>query len=289
VYKERLLSKPCLPAFTDCIDHGVCEIDRRIIAPSVFTSLGIIKCPGLVQSTVAACGTGVFLRDSCPRCGKPVRDASQRFRLRVSNPTKELQQCVYCERSLLDCENPELANDQTVKLTKILDLLVRNPDCGGFFAVLDRLLRTMCSQSAFAFQLRSRLLPNLRIESRRRGATLGDFSFLKVKSRALMIQAVVSLFAHWPDNLLDVIRMSPRYIHHLMYPWRPRRDHVFRDDRGLPAWYANPCDLPLWYLKAIWVAHKRDRKPKKSDKAAFHRAARREGWISVVQFADSLC
>ena len=141
-----------------------------------------------------------FLRDSCPHCGKPVRDASQRFRLRVSNPTKELQQCVYCGRSLLDCENSEMANDQTVKLTKILDLLVRNPDCGGFFAVLDRLLHTMRSQSAFAFQLRSRLLPNLRIESRRRGATLGDFSFLKAKSRALMIQAVVSLFAHWPDN-----------------------------------------------------------------------------------------
>jgi hypothetical protein len=40
-----------------------------------------------------------FLRDSCPHCGKPIRDASQHFRVHVSNPMKELRRCVYCKRS----------------------------------------------------------------------------------------------------------------------------------------------------------------------------------------------
>jgi TniQ len=231
-----------------------------------------------------------FLRDSCPHCGKPIGGAWRRFYWRVSNPTKELQLCVYCERSLLDCEKPELATDHTVKLTEILDLLVRNPDCDGFFDVLDRLLHIMIGRSDFAFQLRSRLLPNFLIESWSRGATLGDFGSLRVKSRALMLQAVVSLFAHWPDNLVEVLRMSPRYIYHVASTQRTYADLVLPNNTGLPDWYANALryrDLPRWCLRAIWVAHKRDGEPKKSDRAAFLRAARREGWISVVQFADS--
>lgn len=70
-----------------------------------------------------------------------------------------------------------------------------------------------------------------------------------------MIQAVVSLFAHWPDNLLNVLRMSPRYIHHLANAGPPPRDGFFRDGSALPAWYTNALhddELRRWYLKAVW-------------------------------------
>jgi len=51
-----------------------------------------------------------------------------------------------------------------------------------------------------------------------------NFEYLDVKSRAYMLQAAVSLFADWPDYLIETLR-STNPLHHLL---------MFKD---LPSWY----------------------------------------------------
>jgi hypothetical protein len=78
-----------------------------------------------------------------------------------------------------------------------------------------------------------------------------------------MLQAVVSLFADWPNYLIEVLRSTNRLGQLLKYK-----------------------RLPSWYERAVRVAMKKNGNPKSSDGDQFLRAATQQGWITVVQFAE---
>jgi hypothetical protein len=78
-----------------------------------------------------------------------------------------------------------------------------------------------------------------------------------------MLQAVASLFADWPDYLIEVLRSTNRLGQLLKYE-----------------------RLPSWYERAVRVAMTKNGNPKPSDRDKFLRAATRQGWITVVQFAE---
>jgi hypothetical protein len=144
--------------------------------------------------------------------------------------------------------------------------LVRKPACVDYFEVLARLLHVMCRPSALAKHMRSQMLPEShQIVSRYWSGTPHEFEYLDVKSRAFMLQAVVSLFADWPDYLVDVLR-STNDLHHL--------HHLFMHK-----------SLPNWYESAVRIAATRNRFPKPSDREQFLHTAIQQGWVTAVQFA----
>jgi hypothetical protein len=104
------------------------------------------------------------------------------------------------------------------------------------------------------------------VSVRRLCGTPQEFEYLDVKSRAFMLQAVVSLFADWPDYLVDVLRSTNhlRHLHHLL----------------------KNKSVPGWYESAVRIAQTRNRKPKSSDREQFLDAAVKQGWVSAVQFAE---
>jgi hypothetical protein len=83
-----------------------------------------------------------------------------------------------------------------------------------------------------------------------------------------MLRAVVSLFADWPDYLVDVLR-STNDLHHL--------HHLFKNK-----------SLPNWYESAVRIAATRNRCLKPSDREQFLHAAIQQGWVTAVQFAKKL-
>ena len=207
-----------------------------------------------------------FLREHCPHCGKTFLGAARFFDSCTANPKRDLQLCAYCGRSVVNHEPYELADEKTLKLTYMLDSLVRNPACVDYFEVLARLLHVMCRPSALAKHMRSQMLPEShQITSRYWSGTPHNFEYLDVKSRAFMLQAVVSLFADWPDYLVDVLR-STNDLHHL--------HHLFKNK-----------SLPNWYESAVRIAATRNRCPKPSDREQFLHTAIQQGWVTAVQFA----
>jgi TniQ protein len=186
-----------------------------------------------------------FLRERCPHCGKAFRGASRLFGSLIANPQRDLLRCAYCGRSVVNHEFPELVDEKIVKLTHVLDSLVRKPRCIDYFAALARLLHVMCLPSTVGKHIRSQMLPGShQFTSRRSGGALYDFEYLDVKARAVMLQAAVSLFADWPDYLIAVLRSKdyPKYLHHLLrYP-----------------------SLPAWYESAVRIAATKDGKPSRS-------------------------
>jgi hypothetical protein len=70
-----------------------------------------------------------FLRDHCPHCGKTFLSAARFFDSCTANPKRDLQLCAYCGRSVVNHEPYELADEKTLKLTYMLDSLVRKPAC----------------------------------------------------------------------------------------------------------------------------------------------------------------
>jgi hypothetical protein len=167
-------------------------------------------------------------------------------------------------------EPSELADGKILKLTYVLDSLVRKPTCVDYFGVLAKLLHVMCRPSALAKHMRSQMLPgSLQIKSRHWSGSPNEFEYLDVKSRAFMLQAVVSLFADWPDYLIDVLR-STNHLHHL--------HHLLKNK-----------SLPSWYESAVRIAAIKNRKPKPSDREQFLHAAIQQGWVTAVQFAEETC
>jgi hypothetical protein len=100
-----------------------------------------------------------FLRDQCPHCGKTFLGAARFFDSCRANPKRDLQLCAYCGRSVVNHEPYELADEKTLKLTYMLDSLVRNPACVDYFEVLARLLHVMSRPSVLAKHMRSQMLP----------------------------------------------------------------------------------------------------------------------------------
>ena len=160
-----------------------------------------------------------------------------------------------------------ITDENTLNLSCVLDSLVREPTCRDFFRVLARLLYVMCRPSALAKHMRSQMLPDShQITSRHWSGTPTDFEYLDAKSRAYMLQAVVSLFADWPDYLIDVLRSTNR-LHHLHHLLKYR-------------------SLPSWYESAVRIAATRNCRPKPSDREKFLHAAIQQGWIKAVQLAE---
>src|SRR5260370_11817087 len=121
----------------------------------------------------------------------------------------------------------------------------------------------MCRPSALAEDLRSQMLPDShQITSRHPSGAPMYFEYLDVKSRAYMLQAVVSLFADWPDYLIETLR-STNQLHHLL---------LFKD---LPS-----CDE-----RAERVAMIRVSKPNPSERDKLLHVAIRQGWITAGPFS----
>jgi hypothetical protein len=93
-----------------------------------------------------------------------------------------------------------------------------------------------------------------------------NFEYLDVKSRAYMLQAVVSLFADWPNYLIETLRSTNPLHYHL---------HLFKD-------------LPSWYERAERVAMIPNSKPNPSEREKLLHVATRQGWITAVQFAEEI-
>jgi hypothetical protein len=206
-----------------------------------------------------------FLQQRCPHCGKLFRAVSRLFRSSAVKSKMELQLCAHCGRSVVNGAPPsELADNKSLKLTCVLGSLVRNSSCRDFFDVLARLLYVMCRSSALARHMRSQLLSDsLQITCKYWSSTPTNFKYLDVKSRAYMLQAVVSLFADWPNYLIEVLRSANQLGQLLKYK-----------------------RLPSWYERAVRVAMTKHGNPKPSDRDKFLRAATQQGWITVVQFAE---
>jgi hypothetical protein len=91
-----------------------------------------------------------------------------------------------------------------------------------------------------------------------------NFEYLDVNSRAYMLQAVVGLFADWPNYLIETLRSTNPLHYHL---------HFFKD-------------LPSWYERAERVAMIPNSKPNPSEKDKFLHVATQQGWITAVQLAE---
>ncbi len=66
-----------------------------------------------------------FLRDRCPHCGKVFRGADRLFNSYIANAAKELQHCTYCGGSVVNHEPSETADEKTIKVTCLVDSLIR--------------------------------------------------------------------------------------------------------------------------------------------------------------------
>jgi hypothetical protein len=202
-----------------------------------------------------------FLRESCPHCGKPFRGASRFLNSNFVNPGKDLQRCAYCNRSVANYAPSERADKKTLRLCHVLGSLVGKSSCEIFFGVLARLLYVMCRPSALAEDLRSQMLPDShQITSRHPSGAPMNFEYLDVKSRAYMLQAVVSLFADWPYYLIEILRSTNRLHHHL---------HLFKD-------------LPSWYERAERAAMIRSSKPNPSERDKLLHVAIRQGFTGTT-------
>jgi hypothetical protein len=200
-----------------------------------------------------------FLRESCPHCGKPFQGASRFLNSAFVSSEKDLQQCAYCNRSVANCAS-ERADEKTLRLCHVLSSLIRKSSCESFFGVLARLLYVMCRPSTLAENLRSQRLPEShQITSRHPSGAPMNFEYLDVKSRAYMLQAVVSLFAGWPNYFIETLRSTNPLHYHL---------HSFKD-------------LPSWYERAERVAMIPSSKPNSSERDKLLHVATRQGWISV--------
>jgi hypothetical protein len=121
---------------------------------------------------------------------------------------------------------------------------------------LARLLYVMCRPSTSADNLRSQMLPGShQITSRHPSGAPMNFEYLDVKSRAYMLQAVVSLFADWPNYLIETLRSTNPLHYHL---------HLFKD-------------LPSWYERAERVAMIPCSKPNPSERDKLLHVATRQG------------
>jgi hypothetical protein len=98
-------------------------------------------------------------------------------------------------------EPSEIADERTIKVTCLVDSLIRKATCFDYFRVLHRLLEVMCRQSVLAKHMRLQFLPDSHQITSRHWTGLCDFGYLDVKSRAFMLQAAVGLFTDWPDYL----------------------------------------------------------------------------------------
>jgi TniQ len=170
-----------------------------------------------------------FLRDRCPRCGRVFRGADILFNSYIANAAKQLQHCTYCGGSVVNHEASEIADEKTIKVTCLVDSLIRKATCFDYFRVLHRLLEVMCRQSVLAKHMRLQFLPDSHQITSRHWTGLCDFGYLDVKSRAFMLQAPVGLFSDWPDYLVDVLR-STNHLHHL---------HHLLKRNPRPSWYQN--------------------------------------------------
>jgi hypothetical protein len=113
--------------------------------------------------------------------------------------------------------------------------------------------------------LPSQMLPDShQITSRHPSGAPMNFEYLDVNSSAYMLQAVVGLFADWPNYLSETLRSTNPLHYHL---------HLFKD-------------LPSWYERAERVAMIPNSKPNPSEKDKFLHVATQQGWITAVQFAE---
>jgi hypothetical protein len=233
--------------------------------PACLQETGHHQLPWTIAIYTCCLRHNCFLRESCPHCGKPFRGASRFLNLDFVNPARDLQRCAYCNRSVANYAPSERADKKTLRLCHVLGSLVGKSSCENFFGVLARLLYVMCRPSALGEDLRSQMLPaSHQITSRHTSGTPMNFEYLDVKSRAYMLQAVVSLFADWPDYLIETLRSTNRLHHHL---------HLFKD-------------LPSWYDRAERAAMIRSSKPNHSEREKLLHVAIRQGWITAVQFAE---
>jgi len=205
-----------------------------------------------------------FLRECCPHCDEPIRDASQFFNWRVPDPDREIELCGYCGGSLVRCEPSEFVTNDALELAQIYDSLVRNPNCLGYFSVLYKLLQFMCGVSNLAKLMRSEILADSRqLILRCKDADMICFEVLDAKSRLTMLTTVLHLFKDWPVHFVDAVR-----------------SHSIRN------WWISGPNLPRWYLNAVELASTKRWNLMSCARQEFLSAATLEGWASVGQFAD---
>jgi hypothetical protein len=215
--------------------------DRNLVnqcCPACLRELGYHQLPWTVAIYTCCLRHYSFLGESCPHCGRAFQSASRFLNSDFVNPGRDLQRCANCNRSVVNVPS-ERADEKTLRLSHVLDSLVGKPSCEDFFYVLERLLYVMCRPSALAKLMRLQMLPDSHpVTSRHWSGAPTNFEYLDVKSRACMLQAAVSLFADWPDYLVEVLRSTNR-LHHLL----------------------DFMPLPSWYERAIRVAMDRNCKP----------------------------
>jgi TniQ len=233
--------------------------------PACLGEKGHHQLPWSVSIYTCCLRHSCFLRENCPHCGKSFRSASRFLNSSLVDPGKDLRRCAYCNRSVANSAPSERADKRTLRLCHVLGSLVRTSSCESFFDVLARLLYVMCRPSTLAENLRSQMLPGShQITSRHSSGAPMNFEYLDVKSRAYMLQAVVSLFADWPNYLIGTLRSTNPLHYHL---------HLFKD-------------LPSWYERAERVAMIPNSKPNPSERDKLLHVATRQGWITAVQFAE---
>jgi hypothetical protein len=164
------------------------------IAPSVSREFGHYQLRWTFAIYTCCLRHMCFLRDSCPHCGKVFGGADRLFNSYIANAAKELQHCTYCGGSVVN-EPSETADEKTIKVTCLVDSLIRKATCFDYFTVLHRLLEVICRQSVLARHRRLQFLPDSHQIASRHWTGLYDFEYLDLNPRAFMLQAAMGLFA----------------------------------------------------------------------------------------------